>query len=58
MVGVHTKFANVFVGGLFLNPGQTNTSNFDNSQGETVDYEVRFESSRWNVHVGFNLSSF
>lgn len=56
MAGLTTKFANLFVGGIYQNTGQTNKGSFTNTNGETVKYELQFTASRWNYVVGLNKS--
>ncbi|MCU0395108.1 MAG: hypothetical protein MUF29_04315 [Chitinophagaceae bacterium] len=56
MAGLTTKFANLFVGGIYQNTGQVNKGQFPGSGGQTVTYELQFAARRWNYAVGFNKS--
>jgi hypothetical protein len=56
MAGLTTKFANLFVGAIYQNTGQVNKGAFPGTNGQSVNYELRFSASRWNYTVGFNKS--
>lgn len=56
MAGITTNFANLFAGGIYQNTGHINKGSFPGSNGEKVNYELRFSASRWNYVVGFNKS--
>lgn len=56
MIGLQTKLANFFVGGMYQNIGNTNKGSFISSSGETVPYNLEFVSNRWNFNLGFNKS--
>lgn len=54
MVGLQTKFANVFVGGIYLNSGQSNEGSIVAENGSVTNYVLEFESQNWNFNLGFN----
>ncbi|GAA3568854.1 hypothetical protein [Snuella lapsa] len=56
MIGLQTKFANIFVGGLYLDSGQENKGSFVSGAGEVTNYEVEFQSQQWNYNIGLNKS--
>ena len=56
MAGLTTKFANLFVGAIYQNTGQVNKGAFPGTNGQSINYELRFSASRWNYTVGFNKS--
>lgn len=56
MAGLTTQFANLFVGAIYQNTGQVNKGGFTGSNGQQVNYELRFSASRWNYTVGLNKS--
>ncbi len=56
MVGVVTKFANLFLGTIYLNSGQTNKGAFMSTNGDLVNYNLKFEAHQWNYNIGINKS--
>jgi hypothetical protein len=56
MVGLRTDFANVFVGGMYQNTGQTNTGSFIGEGGTETQYTIEYKAVRWNYQVGLNKS--
>lgn len=56
MIGLQTKFANVFIGGLYLNSGQSNRGSFESENGTVTNYVLEFEAQNWNFNLGFNKS--
>lgn len=56
MIGLTTNFANLFVGGIFQNTGETNKGSFIGVNNQPVSYELAFSSRRWNYTFGLNKS--
>lgn len=56
MIGMQTKLANFFVGGMYQNIGNTNKGSFISASGEITQYNLEFVSNRWNFNLGFNKS--
>jgi hypothetical protein len=56
MVGLSTNFANLFIGAIYQNTGQTNKGSFQGSGGQSINYELQFSAERWNYTFGLNKS--
>lgn len=56
MVGMSTKFANLFVGAIYQDTGQQNRGSFLGTNGTVIPYSIRYDASLWNYTVGLNKS--